>query len=1326
MKYILYFGAKRTSHPQPGRYVYMAMPESLDTAGENLPLQQYNTRDEVQNAMNDHVDFLNSPQGLTDAIHVLQGYWSIHRGSVAYDATQVATIDSAIAAMQNALPLANGIIERRKILEDLAKIVRGKLVLLDVPQAMKTKLEEQMVTERSLQAYTQNIQSTIRTKQDLNQGQIDTICDTALCVDLGLDRMNINQHLQTVRDTRTEIKNRIPGIIQAAPNMVDTLASMKMYANSAKIWNALSNTTQTKLNDLSKDGKLLIQEMSRLPDVEQVIKNQLEIQKSVAHKNEYENRNTQAVMNVDTKVGKQAVIHQDNVQKAADNSVNSASQLFGEMIDHDHLDTAEKVKIREVRDRLKKNAMYGDFAVIEGLQPSKYTNQNVQGKPVHSNLTVKNYEVFVPGQILLRDMSQAAHAPIYSIETGTHRANDLLRDFVTGMQPVANSVYLSDTEKQNAYSVGQNNALGFNNVRTLVEQEMDAIFHRGTGLIDQIKTEAEGVFQNHRPTLGTDEAWNKFSDFAFEHIAREFGTSIHNSLLLIERALSEGNFDRAAVEVEHLQNKLYDLKNQYNFAHVQSPWAVMNDKQQEEFDIYDKGLKSMEKNEYFDHPDKTRFETEFVDTTKYFVTELAKFEDTMERLRTRVARDQNKSDEEFYRIYMMNKLDMKHYLSDPRTKQGMQQKIEQLKKETSAYTADPEAYIQQWQTEYNGNPEQRKQALYDRQIWQSLVDDTGKVLHESNSKFQAMLDEYDTIEKAAGKGKLAVRRMSLSDIFFTLKKVLVEAPKAKDEFNDKMARAYLAHKLNPNDSTIANEYYGSLGEERKGVKDLNEGLSSPLLWGEVENLKPHEWNKMRAYIELIIDNGDFAFDDPRFWALLSKVNPSFVFPASKRNELDYPEIEAIIKEQIINIWGITTYNGWHGSIPSQKSKNAKDYESEFSQFQNNPHDALAPMLEKWKAGKIDKDQLKYEAFLIRAIEMYNMKGTPHPGIYYIIMGLTVENPAGQTLLSMDIMDKVQDLHPYMKFFTDMKSAKGNNGTVAGPLPKALELGGAKNRRWNRSDLMIWKDMLGDGGGMFNAVMSPDTKKRLKKFHYTHILASKEVTDKIGDIPVNPKQKHWTFSMMKAEAWQPSKLLQTIKSTTSGDGSYFGIENIENIMSQAPTYFENIYAQIQAKDELYGKDPQWLAQRKEDLQLIGEKLRSIMQLQQSIIGNRLEDNAVISRKSYTDGVNMPLQGTCEKFKQGMMTDFFEQTGRKTKYEKLIEPGGFEGNTVGNTVSQIKNSHMKSVAAEVNKLNQDLAVDPVFTDVNAIEKFLQKQYSARGVSRNVFDQNIQRAA
>ncbi len=173
---------------------------------------------------------------------------------------------------------------------------------------------------------------------------------------------------------------------------------------------------------------------------------------------------------------------------------------------------------------------------------------------------------------------------------------------------------------------------------------------------------------------------------------------------------------------------------------------------------------------------------------------------------------------------------------------------------------------------------------------------------------------------------------------------------------------------------------------------------------------------------------------------------------------------------------------------------------EFKSYESEPQTRtkiLSEMLQNWKKGKNlrDIDPGRYEGFLMNAFKYDKLNSfstlESEERFYFLILGATVKNPSGQSLLSRDIFEKfatefIADCGE-LEFFTDKTSWK-KDGKIVKPNSR-----GAEQRAWNYTDYLKWGEMLGSRKRSFspnkflikrffdeNILKSPDVQVRLKK------------------------------------------------------------------------------------------------------------------------------------------------------------------------------------------------------------------------------------------------------
>jgi hypothetical protein len=178
------------------------------------------------------------------------------------------------------------------------------------------------------------------------------------------------------------------------------------------------------------------------------------------------------------------------------------------------------------------------------------------------------------------------------------------------------------------------------------------------------------------------------------------------------------------------------------------------------------------------------------------------------------------------------------------------------------------------------------------------------------------------------------------------------------------------------------------------------------------------------------------------------------------------------------IWQEQVFLDWESQNNQKKESKEKDYETAFKNATTTAEKRaiLSGMLRNFKnntPGEGDElvDPAKYLTFIKRAITDGKMGQKDY--FYYFIMGATITNGRGQTLISKEIfahLDTQMKSIPELIFFSDFSSSKKNGRIVPVGTPGATGV----NSSWTTDDFNAWRDMIYEPSSNFE----PGDKTRL--------------------------------------------------------------------------------------------------------------------------------------------------------------------------------------------------------------------------------------------------------
>ena len=226
----------------------------------------------------------------------------------------------------------------------------------------------------------------------------------------------------------------------------------------------------------------------------------------------------------------------------------------------------------------------------------------------------------------------------------------------------------------------------------------------------------------------------------------------------------------------------------------------------------------------------------------------------------------------------------------------------------------------------------------------------------------------------------------------------------------------------------------------------------------------------------------------KLWRDFSRVK----FPPLDGDDVNYEEFRTVAKQACLSIWSTKVFNEIDNNAESGNSKGQESIKSLFNRVSglaNGCGGVLSTMLKNFKEGRVDDgseyeiNPSHFEGFVKLCIE--NGKMSVPQKIYYLIMGATVKNASGQTLMSKGSLQKFFALYkniPEMAFFNDcnFKKYQGMSYPDESAPPQAFV------RSWSFADYEIWREKIDENDGTFEA------GSKLDKFYWKYVQPNPEV------------------------------------------------------------------------------------------------------------------------------------------------------------------------------------------------------------------------------------------
>ena len=188
--------------------------------------------------------------------------------------------------------------------------------------------------------------------------------------------------------------------------------------------------------------------------------------------------------------------------------------------------------------------------------------------------------------------------------------------------------------------------------------------------------------------------------------------------------------------------------------------------------------------------------------------------------------------------------------------------------------------------------------------------------------------------------------------------------------------------------------------EQKGIFEIEERLWST-----------RNKDEMKAALTVLAEKGHIRWDNIALWKNLNRfVDPRYAIPIpasgdpytrlGERNKDDRTGMD-FLKPAIDSLWGEGQYNEWYSSCKSHSQSHAKGYYEEGKELEgvDGGHGLrMETLLRQHKMG-IFVDPHEYEGLILHSIEAG--KSQMQEKIYFMIEGVTAQNPHGHTILPFE-------------------------------------------------------------------------------------------------------------------------------------------------------------------------------------------------------------------------------------------------------------------------------------------------------------------------------------
>ena len=708
-------------------------------------------------------------------------------------------------------------------------------------------------------------------------------------------------------------------------------------------------------------------------------------------------------------------------------------------------------------------------------------------------------------------------------------------------------------------------------------------------------------------------AKEKFRDYFLESLKKVSDEIKAGFQGFKQAAESNHHFTGAEVFWQNLPRALNDFQLLFDFEN--GFWARQSQKNSDQFTENHRGVEIFRKFGGLDFdPENTdpdghnfkNFSEKFEIVRREFSEKVSKYEDSVREIKRKLGLDMKKmSDGDFFAKHKISKMSVENMLAeldstnknfddlwqkfrDPNFCADFESRLK------NGIPLDPEGEIR--------DPETIKNSAFDQLVdWENISDRVTEMHHKTN-EYLNWIDKYNEGTKTGL--PIKIQWISIYGLYQIAKQVLEAREKNWKRSVDRSV-ANVGQMLFGANSKMGKEFL-RMGEqseeERIGEYKKQWGDRPKYRWREVVRTT-RDVDELRALFDLMNENGILKWDDPDILRALVRVGSKqkFNIPEDAQTS-DMIGLRAKIKRACISIWSEKVFDDWDQAIDSGIEKKFEGYQSEFqasTRTRQSP-EVLWSILKMWESNNLSSDEVdpvKYEAFIKLAVEQGKM--SIEDKFFFIIMGVTTKNKFGQPLISQDAFQRFEKLMvnmPQLEFFTDVLSYKKDGRVYPEDVGKKI---GARAGGWEYEDYMCWRNMISRDN-------LEDSKKATGRFITSVVEESETVKIRHERTTSDPKKlDHDDFASRFAGLTQAT-LDNWMKNASDGAYSLRSPDCYRCLLKGAAEFFERKYLHILELQERYKDYPEiFQSERKRQLQLVGEKMRIALLLEQMLKGNALD-------------------------------------------------------------------------------------------------------------------------
>lgn len=833
-------------------------------------------------------------------------------------------------------------------------------------------------------------------------------------------------------------------------------------------------------------------------------------------------------------------------------------------------------------------------------------------------------------------------------------------------------------------------------VKNLTQQRTEArkkVVHLFQKLEKQWKTQKgdlTNIFEEFQNTVGNPK--DKDNELS-EKAKREYIEPLDQSLSILFSAFREKGMDIQENKqlISNCGERADAVKKYAEFG--DSFWKEVENLVKENFEKGNEDVKFLKEVEFFS--DKEKSKKEFQKIQADYAQKIEKYKEAYLETKKRIEKDMTfSSQEKFEEEYGMKKDEVKKRLHKAETEyKNLLKEWESIKdpkeierlftryEKSLEGITDPEEIqeIQEEKTKAIDKVGELKQLEEKIQKIDTETTDMNIVLDKDTKEREA-----ETILKKANKWLTNDWYFySMSDVY-EMVKASMEAFKRKEERRSEKAQANLGARfwdgfgswIFTKDAGVIAAEFNRRREEanNKRVGEYEAAYQNKKAWElwNIINRKNSNIDEVQACLNKLNDLGALRLDDPILWKFINRMKGyKYMNIPQDLEELSLTEITAKVGVVLSDLYSQKEFDDWVKTKDSKRNSALGEWVGDYenADIGGKQHSIFVGMLQAWHKGETDKvEPARFLAYLKEAFERGQVNGYPDMRFYYLIQGITLKNPDGQTIISEDVLrylnDNLLPKVPHFDFFKDKSSHKLNGRIV----PKGTP--GAEIRTWGYKDYLAWADFMTDANGTFNPKGDEFAAKRVGQFfdHFVHM--SDDARGRVGRMFAQSK-KEWDHddAWMMIREWSPGNVLDAFR-----PGAYKSKDWIRGFLGAFPQYMQSMYEYIHDGDAEYGDAEYWKGERNRVLMEVGSRLKVAMLGMQVLAGNYLDEEertktAIFDEVSWraSTGYSQPLIKSREKINAMMdlvIDDMPEEKDvPKETLREMMTYNGYEISTKG---------------------------------------------------------------